>query len=265
MLFELPGLDLCHACQWRHLQCFQSVLVRLHGLFPDILISPLCFSDRSDALKGNSMWENTIGVAFDTGSNAAVEATIYAPTRGGRGGGIAGRRERAQQLLDATGMEQQVTNYQDLVALAQAQSVIGGATRGACKICGGLGHLTKQCRNHLSSNAAAGGAAAGAAGGAIAGSDPAAIAAARGLLEDSDELSLSSSGSDFSDSDSGSSSDGGAKKRKREKKDRKEKKHKKEKKSKKHKKEKKHHKSKDHRSDGHRDRKRRRRSDEDRF
>lgn len=25
-----------------------------------------------------------------------------------------------------------------------------GTNRGACKVCGGMGHLTKQCKNHLS-------------------------------------------------------------------------------------------------------------------
>ncbi len=54
---------------------------------------------RSTALRGNDMWENTIGVEFDqAGSNAAIEASIYAPTHGG-GGGRSQRRELAQQLI----------------------------------------------------------------------------------------------------------------------------------------------------------------------
>lgn len=36
------------------------------------------------------------------------------------------------------------------MALARSQGSIGGSKRGACKICGGMGHLTKQCKNHLS-------------------------------------------------------------------------------------------------------------------
>lgn len=187
------------------------------------------------------MWEKTIGVEFSQGNNAAVEAAIYAPKQG-TGGGIAGRRERAQELINATGVEQSVTTYKDLVSLARQQSVIGGATRGACKICGGLGHLTKQCRNHLSSNPnAAAGAAGPSSGLAVGAASVAALPSARGLIEDSeDSLSLSSSSSD---SDSSSDSGDRSRKRKREKKHKRDKskhKHKHSKSKKKHK-----HKSKD--------------------
>lgn len=36
--------------------------------------------------------------------------------------------------------------------MARSQGAVGGQNRGACKICGQLGHLTKQCRNHLSAH-----------------------------------------------------------------------------------------------------------------
>lgn len=39
---------------------------------------------------------------------------------------------------------------QGLIALARSQGATGNATRGACKICGGLGHLTKKCKNGVS-------------------------------------------------------------------------------------------------------------------
>ena len=37
-----------------------------------------------------------------------------------------------------------------LLSLAKTQGATGNATRGACKICGGLGHLTKACKNGVS-------------------------------------------------------------------------------------------------------------------
>lgn len=40
------------------------------------------------------------------------------------------------------------------MSLARAQGGGGGGTRGACKICGGLGHLTKQCKNGVSGHVA---------------------------------------------------------------------------------------------------------------
>jgi hypothetical protein len=45
------------------------------------------------------MWTNTIGQIQDpqAGSNSVIEASIYAPTRGG--GNRAARQEKAQQLI----------------------------------------------------------------------------------------------------------------------------------------------------------------------
>lgn len=63
-----------------------------------LLIPPL-----STALKANDMWTNTIGQTQDpqSGTNSAIEASIYAPTRGG--GNRAQRQEKAQQLIASGG------------------------------------------------------------------------------------------------------------------------------------------------------------------
>ena len=50
------------------------------------------------------------------------------------------------------GFNTSVEDYQALLSLARSQGAVGGQNRGACKICGQLGHLTKQCRNHLSAH-----------------------------------------------------------------------------------------------------------------
>lgn len=50
------------------------------------------------------------------------------------------------------GFDTAVEDYQALLSLARSQGAVGGQNRGACKICGQLGHLTKQCRNHLSAH-----------------------------------------------------------------------------------------------------------------
>jgi hypothetical protein len=161
----------------------------------------------STALQSNSIWSNTIGIEHEQGTNAAIEATLPAPMRGGPG--RAAKRQAAQDLMAATGYQPSVTSYEGLIALAKAsgQGVDTGA-RGACKICGGLGHLTKQCKNMVGRPA-----------------DPAAgdgAAAAHQLLgADVDDLSdLSSLSSSSSDSDSSTSSDSsGDRKRKRKSRD----------------------------------------------
>ena len=53
---------------------------------------------------------------------------------------------------DPGGFNTAVEDYQALLSLARSQGAVGGQNRGACKICGQLGHLTKQCRNHLSAH-----------------------------------------------------------------------------------------------------------------
>lgn len=53
-----------------------------------------------------------------------------------------------------------MNNYESLLSLARSQGALGGQNRGACKRCGQLGHLTKQCRNPLAAADGADGAAA---------------------------------------------------------------------------------------------------------
>jgi hypothetical protein len=55
----------------------------------------------STALKGNDMWSNTIGIEQDpqAGTNSAIEASIYAPTRGG--GNRAQRQAKAAEMVES--------------------------------------------------------------------------------------------------------------------------------------------------------------------
>lgn len=80
----------------------------------------------SVALQANSMWTKTIGLVQDTqaGSNAVIEASLKAPTHGGRG--REARREAAKALIEEAGYEPAVTSFEGLVALARAQGSIGG-------------------------------------------------------------------------------------------------------------------------------------------
>eukprot|EP00198_Chlamydomonas_reinhardtii_P005722 XP_001695058.1 predicted protein [Chlamydomonas reinhardtii] len=148
----------------------------------------------STALQGNSMWNNVIGIENEQkGTNSAIEAALHAPSYGG--GHKAQRMERAQALIEQAGYQPKATDLQGLLALAKSQGATGNATRGACKICGGLGHLTKKCKNGVSGHT-----------GDIGDLDAAAaVASMRALLPDPDEVSsLGSSdldGSDLSDSD----------------------------------------------------------------
>jgi hypothetical protein len=143
----------------------------------------------SNALQSHSIWANTIGIESDQGGNSAVEAMIPAPMRGGPG--RAAKRQAAQDLMAAAGYQPAVTSYEGLIALAKASGSMDTAARGACKLCGGLGHLTKQCKNVV-----------GRPGGAAAGGDGAHQLLAADVDELSDLSSLSSSSSDSSDSDS---------------------------------------------------------------
>jgi hypothetical protein len=95
-----------------------------------------------------------------------------------------------------------VRDFEGLKALARRSGGDAAAlNRGACKICGGLGHLTKQCRNFLDNGSGAAAAAAAAAAGG---------AGDRELLTAEDEALLLGSSSDSMDSsDLGSDSDGG--------------------------------------------------------
>ena len=100
------------------------------------------------------------------------------------------------------------TTYQGLLALARSQGAVGGANRGACKVCGQLGHLTKQCHNHLSVFFDRG------SGVATAARLPL-PAVAEGTRDDN--LSLSSSDDSDSDSSSSSGSSEEARRKQREK------------------------------------------------
>ncbi|GBF99135.1 hypothetical protein Rsub_12027 [Raphidocelis subcapitata] len=177
----------------------------------------------SNALKVTGIWANTIGLESEMGANTAVEEALYAP--GGHGGSRKDKQQRAQELVQAAGFQPAVTDYEGLKALAKAAGG-GTANRGACKVCGGLGHLTKQCRNLAAAAAAAEGKA-----------DTLASRAAMPLLTDADDadaLQLLTSGSD---SGSGSDGDGRREKKRRRRDDsrerRRSKKSKKEKKDKK--------------------------------
>jgi hypothetical protein len=101
-----------------------------------------------------------------------------------------------------------VRDFEGLKALARRSGGDAAAlNRGACKICGGLGHLTKQCRNFLDGGGQGAGGSGAAAGGAAAagggdGGD------ARALLTEADEaLLLGSDSMDSSELGSGSDSD----------------------------------------------------------
>lgn len=213
----------------------------------------------STALKANDMWTNTIGMEQDpqAGSNAAVEASIYAPTRGG--GNRIARQEKALEMAQSAGYQSMATDYKGLLSLAKAQG-IGNELRGACKLCGCLGHLTKKCTNVLTGHKATSGMdvvrGPGSAAAEAPGAGPMVVLGMLpelGSISDLDSSDVSSSGSD-SDGDSDSSGDSRDRKRKRrsrEGKDKSKDKGKDRSKSKKHKKEKskkKHKSSKDKRS-----------------
>ena len=128
-----------------------------------------------------------------------------------------------------------MSSYEGLLSLARSQGAVGGQNRGACKRCGQLGHLTKQCRNFIN----------------LAATENTGAAVLAPLLppvaegkdgDESSDLSLSSSDSE---SDSSSSSEEERRRKKQKEKKRKRKREKEErakkaaKKHKKHKKEKK--------------------------
>jgi hypothetical protein len=157
----------------------------------------------SNALAGSAMWESVIGVTAageGLGANAGVEALIHAPSRGGGRAAAQERRRVAGEAVLASGaFDSGVTSYEQLMEAAKAQGAVGeGAGRGACRVCGQIGHLTKQCRNQFSkyfTGGAAGGGAAGAARAAAGGAPPA-------PGEDSGLDDILSDGSGSSDSDS---------------------------------------------------------------
>lgn len=80
-------------------------------------------------------------------------APIHLQIGGGRKATQARRQAAAEAVLATGGFDTSITNYQSLLAIAKQQGAVGSgaATRGACKVCGQMGHLTKQCRNGLAS------------------------------------------------------------------------------------------------------------------
>lgn len=106
----------------------------------------------SVALQGSSMWEDVIGIVNEErGTNAGVEALINAPKyKGGRESKQARKAAAAEAVMATGAFDTALTDYESLLSLAKSQGAVGSSNRGACKICGELGHLTKQCRNQFS-------------------------------------------------------------------------------------------------------------------
>jgi hypothetical protein len=101
-----------------------------------------------------------------------------------------------------------VRDFDQLKALARRSGGDAAAlNRGACKICGGLGHLTKQCRNFLDKGGSSGGAAAAAAG---EGAAAAGGGGDRALLTHADDEALLLNSDSMESSDLGSGSDSGS-------------------------------------------------------
>ena len=120
-----------------------------------------------------------------------------------------------------------MSSYEGLLSLARSQGAVGGQNRGACKRCGQLGHLTKQCRNFINL------AEAEKSGPSVLAPVLPPVAEGGNGDEESSDLSLSSSDSDSSSSDSGEERRRREKEKKRKRKKEKERKHKKHKKQKK--------------------------------
>lgn len=196
----------------------------------------------STALQGNAMWENVIGVTHEMqGTNQGVEALINAPTIGGGRKATLARRQAAAEAVMATGgFDTSITNYQSLLAIAKQQGAVGSGARGACKVCGQTGHLTKQCRNALGGGADGGDGAGGS------GAPLPELLPPEEASDGDDSLSLSSDSSD---------------EERRRKKRRKEKKRKEKEKSRKRSKEKRRRKEKREKKERRKEKKRRRGSD----
>ena len=117
-----------------------------------------------------------------------------------------GNRTRIRARFWHTGgFNTSVEDYQALLSLARSQGAVSGQNRGACKICGQLGHLTKQCRNHLSAHFQLPGSADGAA--AAANGKPLMPSLPVVGGDDAEELSSDLSDLESSSSESASSSE----------------------------------------------------------
>lgn len=108
----------------------------------------------SASIQGSDMWESVIGLKNDErGANAGVEALLNAPRV--KQGMVQARKSRqtaAAEAMKVTGnFNTEVSDYDSLIRLAKEQGAVGNnERRGACKVCGQVGHLTKQCRNQFS-------------------------------------------------------------------------------------------------------------------
>jgi hypothetical protein len=109
--------------------------------------------------KGEGSSNITCQTSHDTISSTLLR-TSCAPDRVHRGKGwgecggcsgdcarasnVAALRRRLSLHTSAGGFDTAVDNYASLLTLARSQGAVGGQNRGACKVCGQLGHLTKQ-------------------------------------------------------------------------------------------------------------------------
>lgn len=205
----------------------------------------------SNSLQGNAMWQSVIGMDSQQGGNAAVEKLIAVPaTKRSHQTDKKSRQEAAAEAMKLTkNFDTSVTDYDSLLTLAKSQGCLGNEKRGACKICGQVGHLTKQCRNQFSkfyADGTGGGQhAAGASGGyELIGADMGAgkkgeEAGGGGYASDGSLSSLSSLGDEKERGKETDRADRREREKKRRKKERKEKKERKDKKEKKERKDKK--------------------------
>ena len=108
----------------------------------------------STSIQGSDMWESVIGVKNEErGANAGVEALLQAPRiKQGMAQAKKSRQTAAAEAMKVTGnFDTEIHDYESLIRLAKEQGAVGNnERRGACKVCGQVGHLTKQCRNQFS-------------------------------------------------------------------------------------------------------------------
>merc|ERR1711933_477592 len=103
-----------------------------------------------EALRMNSIWENTIGLQNEH-NNTAVEERLneglLAHVRGTKQ-----KRDRtiSSDLLSKTNcFGNGDTDLESLLFIAKQRNINSSSLRGACKKCSEVGHLTKDCKNFL--------------------------------------------------------------------------------------------------------------------